>query len=1145
MILELLFLFAYNLSDLPASREFLFSGLYQQAILKFESELKEYPDNPEQIRYYVLACAAAKNLNRAENFFRTKRYLNDSLNSFIHYGMGLVYEYKGMIDSAIAEYYNAIELDSSNTDVYAGLLLLLARSGKRTESIPQLIKKLKYLYPYQPYQLFVLYKVTNNLAYLVSALELAPQNPVILWEIYNIAKNVNDDSLNTVTIRKMASIIRGTLVFDDEKINPDDFLQAAKSIVPNIENLEPFFLSDIGAGIKYLYVDPLELSEITRAKFTALTISKDSLNFYIHRWRGKNDSLDLISNLIIALLRLGKEDSVKYFLKISDSLYKAENRLYDRGLFYLAAYQIKKDPEMMIRAISSFRDNKNNDEVNQCIKIFVADLPKTYNDINNFSEARKVFEFFHHFYSENHIELEYEDITKLIVLFNFTGLNALGMGDIDLSVTAFELYRKFSHHLKAELDIASAHNNLGLACRIQRDFDRALQSLTQGLQLIERVAPTDFVTSGFIKGNIAWTYFDMGMVDSAEKYFAMAKEPLESLWQNENRMQLHGQEVLAFGYFGLGIVNMAKKNMEPALDNLFKCTEYRDFAGNTFNQSAFALVYNLIGEIYLEMNKLNKAMLYFTRSMEYLGQKSEGLIELNEVVFPAVTMWVMSNRGLIYELQGQENEALKYYQRSIEILEKYRSTIKNEENRSYFIEDKMKIYERAITLLLKKGFYQKAFEYVERAKARVLLELLESKIIELPTPEEKNIFLERKKIEEKINDLKKELQNSETLDKDEINDLNNKFRSALISYDSLIKTVEKKKPELASLINIRQLRLTDVQKDLDNNTTILEYYFTDTSLICFVITKTDLKLVQTKISVNNLVNLINYFRSAIMLLDDNYKEPASELFKTLVEPVKGYLKDENLIIVPHGILHYLPFSALMDADGSYLIDRYYITYLPSSGILQYCLNKKDKPKNNILALGNPDLNNPRFDLPNAEMEVKEVAKYFEKQVVFLRKDATEDRCRIFAGDYNIIHFACHGEFNRLKPMSSSLLLAKGADFLEDGRLEAYEVYGIDLKNARLVILSACESGLSKVTKGDEIIGLLRGFIYAGAPTIIASLWKVSDVSTGRLMTSFYQKLNSGAYSAKALTDAQRELKENNDFNHPFFWAPFNLYGYGK
>ncbi|HEC79278.1 MAG TPA: CHAT domain-containing protein [candidate division WOR-3 bacterium] len=1132
---------------LPPSYRHLFSGCYKEALTEFEDELCYDSDNLEQIRYYVAACCLAHNLKRAEEFFR-KLLCKGSDTAPLHYGRALVYEYQGKTASAIQEYFRAVEFDSLNADIHAGLVLALAHTAGEgyREMIPRLLSRLRTIYPYTPFQLFALYKVTREPKFLTSAFELAPHDPLLNYEVRRFCSAAPDDTDRIKLLTYAIGIVRGYDVLSGESVDVGELLDVERLAIPEAEGLEKSFFIYHDSSLNYVYQDTLELFKTGSSAFTFFNIPDDRISLFIDSLRDEPNSLSKFSNLVFAFLKSACDDSAAYYAGQVDSLYRINREWYKRGLFYLGIYNLKNKPEMLIRAVSSFEKSGFLEEVNWSIKTLINDMPESYSEITDFAEAEKVFGFFCNYYQKRHIELEFEEIKKLVKLFNFTGLNALGKGNIDLAVVSFELYQKFSRRLKADLDITTSYNNLGLACRIQTDFERSIAVLKQGLALAARVAPRDLVIRGFLRGNIAWTYFDMGVLDSSEIYFGMAKASIESLWKNEGRLPLHGDEVLGFGYAGLGIVEMARKRWRSALDNLLECTKYSGSAGNTFNKSAFGMVYELTGEVYLELGILDSAAAFFDRSMEYLGQKKRGLLALKEVNFPAVTMWVMSNRGRIFESQGENDEAQKYYELSLEILERFRSTIKSEENRMYFLEDKMKLYERMIMLLLKQKKYRQAFECVERAKARVLLELLEGKMIELPVPEDRDILFERKKIEDRIKELKKKLQNSNGAGQDESKKWNEELRYALFSYDSLMAEIREGKPELASLVDVRPVCISEVQDGLQSDITMLEYYVTDTSLVCFAVTKNMLAVRNIKIDFNRLSNLVACFRSAITSLDEEiYIEPAKELFNILIKPMAEDLKTNDLIIVPHAILHYLPFSCLIDSVGSFMIERYNITYLPSAGLLKYCLQKKDKPARTIIAFGNPNLNNQSLALPNAEKEVREIVGYYEKPLLFLGKEATEEKCRMFAGDYNIIHFACHGEFNRMDPLSSALLLAKGVDFIDDGRLEAYEIYGLDLKNTRLVVLSACESGLSKFTKGDEIIGLLRGFIYAGTPTIVASLWKVCDESTGRLMASFYKKLKKDVYIGKALADAERELMHSREFSHPFFWAPFGLYGYNR
>jgi CHAT domain-containing protein len=213
-------------------------------------------------------------------------------------------------------------------------------------------------------------------------------------------------------------------------------------------------------------------------------------------------------------------------------------------------------------------------------------------------------------------------------------------------------------------------------------------------------------------------------------------------------------------------------------------------------------------------------------------------------------------------------------------------------------------------------------------------------------------------------------------------------------------------------------------------------------------------------------------------------------------------------------------------------------------VLGFCVQKSAKRRTksadelSVLAVGNPDLDNPRYDLPFAEREIASVARTYEHVETYVRKDATERVVKQKASNADLLLLSCHGEYDDVNPLFSGLLLAP--DSRDDGRLEVHEIFGLDLK-ASLITLSACETGLGKVTGGDDVIGLSRGFIFAGAPSIIASLWKVDDVATAVTIKRLYRYLEQQKSKAESLRQAQLVVKERVN-SHPAYWASFYLTG---
>jgi CHAT domain-containing protein len=260
------------------------------------------------------------------------------------------------------------------------------------------------------------------------------------------------------------------------------------------------------------------------------------------------------------------------------------------------------------------------------------------------------------------------------------------------------------------------------------------------------------------------------------------------------------------------------------------------------------------------------------------------------------------------------------------------------------------------------------------------------------------------------------------------------------------------------------------------------------------------------------------------------------LYSRLVAPVSEHIKNvKRLAIVAHGPMHYLPFAALHDGN-QYLVDRFTLRMLPSASVLKYLRPSQTDKLEHMLILGNPDLNNPNYDLPGAQLEAEKLAARFSVQNLLLRKKASKTAFNALAGDASFIHVASHGQFDSANPLRSGLILAP--DGANDGRLNVSDLYQLQL-DAEIVTLSACETGLGAVASGDDVVGLTRGFLYAGASTVITSLWQVDDDATAALMLSLYEHIQKEG-RRNALRQAQIETRAK--FSHPFFWAAFYLTG---
>ncbi|MCB0111713.1 MAG: CHAT domain-containing protein, partial [Caldilineaceae bacterium] len=258
------------------------------------------------------------------------------------------------------------------------------------------------------------------------------------------------------------------------------------------------------------------------------------------------------------------------------------------------------------------------------------------------------------------------------------------------------------------------------------------------------------------------------------------------------------------------------------------------------------------------------------------------------------------------------------------------------------------------------------------------------------------------------------------------------------------------------------------------------------------------------------------------------------LYTTLFAPLIPHIEQPNLMIAPHDVLHYLPFAALRTDTGDFLIEKYPITYIPSVNALRYIFANRNPNQEEALIFGNPD-----GTLPNTLTEVRSVAEIYATEPL-TGLLATESIVHTQGPRMDVIHLAAHGNFDSVAPLQSAVELT--GDDENDGVLEVREVFGLDLAEANLVFLSACETALGDQSMGDEITGLTRAFLYAGTPSIVTTLWSIEDEASGELVSTFYEALESAPSFAAALRAAQLKTMETLGWEDPYYWAAFTLHG---
>jgi CHAT domain-containing protein len=580
-------------------------------------------------------------------------------------------------------------------------------------------------------------------------------------------------------------------------------------------------------------------------------------------------------------------------------------------------------------------------------------------------------------------------------------------------------------------------------------------------------------------------------------------------------------------------------------------------------------------------------------------------------------------------------EARAQIESALHITESLRAKVASQELRASYLASVRGSYEFYVDLLMQlhqvepsKGYATMAFQASERARARSLLDLLAEANIELQQGIAPALKRRERDTHARIAWIQRQLiqaQSGPSPDERAIAQLEEQLKQIEREREQLEIEIKRNHPRYAELQYPTPLGLKAIQDLLDEQTALLEYALGEDRSFLFAITKTDYSVVELP-PASSIADQVKQLRETLITKPQRqhfptYIEQARSLHQALVEPARKFLAEKkHLLIVPDGILHYLPFEVLLSSGDEknlttvgprrwpYLVRDYAISYVPSANVLASLPRfRQAKPEQQkvFLAYADPaygsaeltDTNPLRSALRSAfgearpwqlerltysREEANRIAALYppDKVRLFLQQDAREENVKVEGqlSQYRFIHFAAHGLLSENKPQYSGLVLSlpplggsrpktqdsrptdtaaqagspheqqtkdqgpRTKDTVEDGLLQVYEIFDLKL-NADLVVLSACETGLGKEVKGEGLIGLTRAFLYAGTPSVVVSLWKVSDRSTAELMVSLYQHLKESAVSkAEALQQAQLKLIQKGRYAHPYYWAPFVLVG---
>ncbi len=800
---------------------------------------------------------------------------------------------------------------------------------------------------------------------------------------------------------------------------------------------------------------------------------------------------------------------------------------------------------------------------------------------------------------------------------NNLGLVAWSRGDL---VAAQEYYnRALTIHERLapdSLSVAPSLNNLGLVAWSRGDLVAAQEYYNRALTIYERLAPDSLSVANSLNnlGNVA---YDHGDLAAAQDYHGRALAIRERLAPDSLDV--------AMSLNNLGNVAYERGDLQTAQDYHGRALAIRERLAPDSLDVAFGL--STLGDIARDRGDLVAAQGHYSRALAIRERLAPDSLDVASS---------LDDLGSIALKRRRFSDARSFFSRAVDIVEAQRWQIRSTDARALLLAQHTKPYTGLLHASLALNDLPAAFAAAERAHARSLLDLLAEAKIDDQQGIDPALKQRERDAHARIAWIQRQLiqgHSQESPDKNTIAQLEEQLKRVERERNQLETEIRKNHPRYAELQYPTPLGLKAIQDSLDEQTTLLEYALDEERSFLFVITRTDSFMAELP-PASSISDRVNQLRETLITKPQRstvptYIDQARSLHRVLIEPAgKSLRRNRHLIIVPDGILHYLPFEVLLSSGDErsltavgphrwpYLVRDYAISYIQSASVLASLHRSRQarpEQRKDFLAYADPAYGAPALAetspvrsalrsafgeakpwtlkrLPYSREEANRIAALYPRDNVriFLQQDAREENVKVNGqpDQYRFIHFATHGLLNENQPQYSGLVLSlprledprpktqdsrpQTSDLgplssdqhrktntennpqsairnpqLEDGLLQVYEIFNLKL-NADLVVLSACETGLGKEVKGEGLIGLTRAFLYAGTPSVVVSLWKVSDRSTAELMVALYQHLEGQTVNkAEALRQAQLKLIEGGRYAHPYYWAPFVLVGAAK
>ena len=703
-------------------------------------------------------------------------------------------------------------------------------------------------------------------------------------------------------------------------------------------------------------------------------------------------------------------------------------------------------------------------------------------------------------------------------------------------------------------DLATVYVDLG-------DLETARASYEQVLAL---APPEGFRTSIDALANLGFVLHHLGDPDGA-----LAR------WQQALDLSRGQGYTLgeALARQNLGVLRREQGDLAAALAEL---TRARELWSSLHERPQEAKAFHELGTLYRRMAKPAEAAAAFDRALALAGGD------------PALLALCRSKRAELDRDEGRLAEARAGYEEALRAVESVRRLIGSDTLRTSYLAAKRPYYEGYIDVLARldrlhpgQGYAEAALAASERARARGLLDLLAEGRVGVGRGLDPDLRQREAELNAELARTAERLtaaQAAGPADPERIAELGRHRLAVEQQLETLAGEIRRRNPRYAQVRHPAPLDARAVQAQLDPETLLLEYAVGTEASYLFAVARDGLVLVRLP-PLAEIEGRVLALREALQATESQrrqlgrYTQAAAALYRDLIAPAGDLLRGRRrLLIVPDGPLHLLPFEVLLSGpagqqgmqDLPYLLRQYVVTYAPSASVLAEF--REPRPRagapgaKRLLAFGDPWYGAERSRtaevragvgphdlpaLPESRQEVSRIARLYPAPEValYLDRDASEQNVKAnpLLASARTLHFATHGLIDEQLPLLSSLALARPEEGEEDGFLRTYEIFDLDL-DADLVVLSACETGLGKQVSGEGLIGLSRAFFYAGASSLLVSLWNVAEVSTPDLMVSFYRQLES-ADKGEALRRAKLEMiAKGGAYAHPFYWSPFVLVG---